>query len=376
MRAGTSIPWESTVPYRTARAPSATLWRRSDGTSSSGPAETLELAPIAVVASTARNAPAAGVPEASEEFVRRSSALLSSPCAPSRLGSTLASSRSRSAAPDSIWFCASSSLACRMLPAIWVWMTKPSTRTTAVDSANVLITTRSWSERRHTAPHATASSMPSWRTCSMVRRITMASRGPGFVPHPAHGQHDLRVLRVALDLRPQPLDVHVHQPRVGRVAVSPHLLAQHLPSEHLARLAGQCHEQVELQRREGDRLARPRDLVRRDVDRDVADRQLLGRLGLGAPHPGADAGDELLGLERLDDVVVGARLQAEDDVDGVALSREHHDRHARLGADGPADVDAVHAGEHEVQQHDIGPQLTHGGQRTGAVADHGGVETL
>ena len=112
------------------------------------------------------------------------------------------------------------------------------------------------------------------------------------------------------------------------------------------------------------------------VDGHVADRQLLGGLGLGAPHPGPDPGHQLLGLERLDDVVVGARLQAEHDVDGVALGREHHDRHAGLGPDRPADVDAVHAGQHQVEQHDVRPQLADGGQRPGAVADHRGVEPL
>ena len=104
--------------------------------------------------------------------------------------------------------------------------------------------------------------------------------------------------------------------------------------------------------------------------------ELLGGLGLRPPHPGPDPGDELLGLERLDDVVVGAGLQAQHDVDGVGLRREHDDRHARLGADRPADVDAVHAGEHEVEQHDVRPQVPHGRQRPRAVADHGGVESL
>ena len=50
-----------------------------------------------------------------------------------------------------------------------------------------------------------------------------------------------------------------------------------------------------------------------------------------------------LRLERLHHVVVGAGLQADHDVDGVGLGRQHHDRHAGLGADLAAHLDAVDA---------------------------------
>jgi RNA polymerase sigma factor (sigma-70 family) len=44
-----------------------------------------------------------------------------------------------------------------------------------------------------------------------------------------HGQHDLRMLGILLDLRPQPLDMDVDQPGVGSVLVTPHLTQQNLP---------------------------------------------------------------------------------------------------------------------------------------------------
>src|SRR3712207_7540376 len=65
-------------------------------------------------------------------------------------------------------------------------------------------------------------------------------------------------------------------------------------------------------------------LFRSHVDRQVADLEALGRLGVVLADPCADARDQLLGLERLDDVVVGARLQPEHDVDRVALRSEEH----------------------------------------------------
>ena len=48
---------------------------------------------------------------------------------------------------------------------------------------------------------------------------------------------------------------------------------------------------------------------------------LAARRGLGAPRHGVDAGDQLAQAERLDDVVVGAELEADDPVDLLARGR-------------------------------------------------------
>jgi len=101
-------------------------------------------------------------------------------------------------------------------------------------------------------------------------------RGPGLVADAPHGQYDLGVLRVVLDLRAQPLDVHVDQPCVRSVPVAPDLLQQHLAREDLPGLAGQADEQVELERRERDGLPGPGHLVPGHVDVDVADGERLG----------------------------------------------------------------------------------------------------
>ena len=118
------------------------------------------------------------------------------------------------------------------------------------------------------------------------------------------------------------------------------------------------------------------DRVAGDVDREVADRQRLLGGAVVAADPRPDPGDELLGLERLDDVVVGARLQADDDVDGVALGGEHDDRYAGLGPDLLADVDAVLAGQHQVEQHDVGPVVVERLHREVPAGHHPAVETL
>ena len=52
------------------------------------------------------------------------------------------------------------------------------------------------------------------------------------------------------------------------------------------------------------------DRVAGDVDGQVADVERLLGGAVEAAYPGPDPGDELLGLERLDDVVVGPGLEA------------------------------------------------------------------
>ncbi len=113
-----------------------------------------------------------------------------------------------------------------------------------------------------------------------------------------------------------------------------------------------------------------------DVDDQITDRQLLRRRLLRPAQPRPDPGHELLGLERLDDVVVRARLQADHHVDRVALRRQHHDRHAGLGSDQPADLNAVTAGQHQIEQYKIGFGLPKSSERFVAVRYERRLETL
>ena len=164
------------------------------------------------------------------------------------------------------------------------------------------------------------------------------------------------------------------------MAVAPDLLQQHLAGEDLARLAGERDQQVELQRRQLHLLAVAADRVGRHVDGDLVagrtDGQHLRRHVLAPAQPGPHPGHQLLGLERLDHVVVGAGLQPEHHVDGVALGGQHHDRHAGLAPDGAGHVDAAHARQHQVEQDDVGSVVAERGQRPFAVRDEGRHEAL
>ena len=162
--------------------------------------------------------------------------------------------------------------------------------------------------------------------------------------------------------------MHIHQTGVGRVPVAPDLLQEHLACEHLPRLARERDQQVELQRRQRDRLPVPLHGVPGHVDDQVTDGQLLRRGLLGTAKARTDAGHQLLGLERLDDVVIGPRLQTDHHVHGVALGREHDDGHPGLRPDQAAHLDAVPSGQHQVEEHQIGLGLPESGQRLVAIS--------
>ena len=76
--------------------------------------------------------------------------------------------------------------------------------------------------------------------------------------------------------------------------------------------------------------------------------------GARAAQDRADARDELAGAERLDDVVVGAELEAEHAVGLVAAGGEHDHRHALVGAQLAQQVEARAVGEHDVEEHEVG----------------------
>src|ERR1700722_1989890 len=112
-------------------------------------------------------------------------------------------------------------------------------------------------------------------------------------------------LELAAQVRDEDLD------RVGRRerVVAPDLVEQALAGDHDALVAHQVLEQFELALGEVDRALAARDFVGVDVEREVADAQ-RGRAARGAAaQQRAQAREQLLTLEGLDEVVVGARVE-------------------------------------------------------------------
>ncbi len=103
-------------------------------------------------------------------------------------------------------------------------------------------------------------------------------------------------------------------------------------------------------------------------DRDAARGDVL-------PQPGADACQQLVELERLRHVVVRAGVEPRDGVERAAACREHDDGHRRtLSAQVGQDLEAVHGGKSDVQQHEV--DVSFEGAVEGLLAvlhDHSGV---
>ncbi|GAB3874278.1 hypothetical protein GCM10029964_015980 [Kibdelosporangium lantanae] len=113
------------------------------------------------------------------------------------------------------------------------------------------------------------------------------------------------------------------------------------------------------------------------VDRDRADAQHgVGFLG-GPAHPAQQRTDprhQLTRAERLGDVVVRAQVQSQQEIVLRGPGGEHQHRQVGLAPQDPAHVQAVHTGQHDVEDQQVGAVPADLVERVPAVVhDHHGV---
>ena len=80
-----------------------------------------------------------------------------------------------------------------------------------------------------------------------------------------------------------------------------------------------------------------------------------------------DSGQQLLHLEGLRQIIVGALLQALHLVVRLALGGEHDDGGLAVLPDGAQHAPAVHHGQHDIEQHQVRPHLPEQGHALAAV---------
>ena len=147
-------------------------------------------------------------------------------------------------------------------------------------------------------------------------------------------------------------------------------------------MGSQAVEQFQLLGRSLHHLALDPQLIAVHVQAQVVELDhALGALGcsrggLAAAQHRLDAGHHFLGVKGLDHVIVGAQLQAQHLVKGLALGGEHHHRGIARLADAAAHFQAVHPGHHHIQQHHVGLDLVELFQALLAVAGRGDLIAL
>ena len=98
--------------------------------------------------------------------------------------------------------------------------------------------------------------------------------------------------------------------------------------------------------------------LRAKVDDELPDEEALER-GMRAPQHGADASEQLLQVERLGDVIVGAELQPLHLVGLLAARRQDDDGHLARLPQHRAQIEAVEVGQRQVEHDQIGRRCTH-----------------
>ena len=107
---------------------------------------------------------------------------------------------------------------------------------------------------------------------------------------------------------------------------------------------------------------------------EVADLERGGAARRPAAQQGADPGEQLAALEGLDQVVVGAAVEAVDAVLGLGAGGQHQDRHVAVGAQAAADLDPVEARQAEVEDDQVGDEAGGDVERVDAVG--GGADLV
>src|ERR1700693_28031 len=170
----------------------------------------------------------------------------------------------------------------------------------------------------------------------------------------ADGLDDLVALP-RVDLLAQRVDVHVDDVRRELEGVLPDAGLDLGAGHDLAPAPEKELEERPLPGRQAGHLASPRDLARLGIVGQVSERQRPGLRRLRAPRKSAQAGKELAKGERLDDVVVGPRVQPFDLVLDRVPRRQHEDLDADASrANLAADIQPVAgAGEQEVEDQQV-----------------------
>ena len=165
---------------------------------------------------------------------------------------------------------------------------------------------------------------------------------------------------------PQPCHIAIDDVLLGRPTPDP--LDRGLAGDDGARIAHQQLQKLCLAHGQLDRLAASsEDFLGRRVEGDLAEADPAAEIA-PTPQQRPQAGHHLFEGERLDHVVIGAGLQAAHPVlDRVAGSQHQHPARYPPLAQAPADIEAIQAGDCDVEDDQLGGRLLDHRQRPATV---------
>src|SRR4051812_36871968 len=174
-------------------------------------------------------------------------------------------------------------------------------------------------------------------------------------------------LAARLELAPQVGDEDVDRVRRRHRVVAPDLVEQALAGDDEALVAHQELEQLELPISQLDFPLAAADLAGVGIEDEVAYLHRGGATRGTAPQQRPDPRQQLLALERLDQVIVGAAVEAGDAVLGLGAGGQHQDRHVAIAAQAPTDLDPVESRQAEVEDDEVGKEAGSDVERLGSV---------
>src|SRR5262245_44921416 len=170
------------------------------------------------------------------------------------------------------------------------------------------------------------------------------------------------------ELRPQVVDVGVDGIRRARAAARPGLVEQLVTRQRLAGVAEEAFEEGELARAEVDLAAASGDPPGRFVEADrtdLQDRRRPAGTG-GSPRECPQPRRQLLVGERLDQVIVGARVEAAHPVVDRVAGGQHQDRQlGPLPPEATSHLEARHVGQPDVENDRLDPGTVFGDRQAG-----------
>ena len=154
--------------------------------------------------------------------------------------------------------------------------------------------------------------------------------------------------------------------RIGQ-QIAPDFALDRAPANDARRLEHQDRQQAQADRRNQQFLAGARQAQAGGIEHQVADAEQFGAdLAALTPDQSAHARFELADLERLDQIVVGASVESDELVLERVARGQHQHRRRFLAVDAQlaADIQAIHARQHEVEHDDI-VAVGHGQMQSG-----------